>query len=817
MDKVKRFVPLLVIFLLALACNLPSLSIGRDQSLVSEAAATEVGADPLAVGEATVPTLTPTPAPPPTARVTQGDRAIFNGDWDSALGEYQAALEASADPEVEMAARLGIGHAQYLAGDYPAAQGTLESLVAEGSESPHIADAYFFLAQTYGAQEVYTEAAGAYSQYLALRPGLIDGLVHELRGEALFAAGDYPGAIAAYQAALGAARLSTGFEIEVKMAQAYDLSGDLATALVAYQDIYERTPNYDTKAQMDFLLGQAYTELGQMDQAYAAYLDAVENYPLVYDSYLALVNLVEAGVPVDELQRGLVDYFAGQYAVAVAAFDRYLQSGPLDLAEPEAPATALYYKGLALRGLGEPQTAIESWDQLVQDYPDDELWAKAWEQKADTLCDDLGECRRATEVLLDFVAAAPTHERAAEFLFDAASIAERGERLGQAAKLWERTASEYPSSEQTPRALFLAGITRYRLADYVAAHALFQQLLAQSGELEQRAAAFFWMGKSQEVLGDRQAARVAWEQAASLDPTGYYSERARDLLSGVQPFTAPRDYDLSFDLEAERAEAEDWMRTIFDLPAETDLSDLGSLGQEPRFQRGNELWRLGLYNDARAEFEDLRMSVEDDPADTYRLANHLIDLGLYRSGILAARRVLTLAGMDDAETMSAPIFFNHVRFGPYFRELIIPVSQEYNFHPLLLFSVVRQESLFEGFVRSAAGARGLMQIIPSTGQERADNAGWPPDYTAEDLYRPMVSIQLGVDYLNWQRGLFPGDLYSQLAGYNGGPDNAITWKGLVPPDPDLFLEAIRFEETRNYIKRIYEIFNIYKRLYDRTP
>src|SRR4030067_3571750 len=98
-----------------------------------------------------------------------------------------------------------------------------------------------------------------------------------------------------------------------------------------------------------------------MDQAYAAYLDAVQNFPLSYDSYLALVNLVEAGVPVDELQRGLVDYFAGQYAVAVAAFDRYLQAGPLDPAEPEEPATALYYKRLTLRCLGDQQTPIARW------------------------------------------------------------------------------------------------------------------------------------------------------------------------------------------------------------------------------------------------------------------------------------------------------------------------------------------------------------------------------------------------------------------------------------------------------------------------
>jgi soluble lytic murein transglycosylase len=277
------------------------------------------------------------------------------------------------------------------------------------------------------------------------------------------------------------------------------------------------------------------------------------------------------------------------------------------------------------------------------------------------------------------------------------------------------------------------------------------------------------------------------------------------------------EYDLSFDIEAERREAEEWIRTIFGLPDETDLSSPGILAGDARFQRGNEFWRLGLFEAARAEFEDLRMAIETDPANSYRLANHLLELGLYRSAIFAAREVLTQAGMDDGETMSAPIYFNHVRFGPYYRELIIPASQDYNFHPLLLFSVVRQESLFEGFVRSSAGARGLMQIIPSTGQEIAANEGWPPDYSDEDLYRPLVSINLGSNYLNRQRGFLSGDLYGALAAYNGGPGNAMTWKNLVPPDPDLYLEVIRFAETREYIKGIYEIFSIYKNMYDRTP
>ena len=132
-------------------------------------------------------------------------------------------------------------------------------------------------------------------------------------------------------------------------------------------------------------------------------------------------------------------------------------------------------------------------------------------------------------------------------------------------------------------------------------------------------------------------------------------------------------------------------------------------------------------------------------------------------------------------------------------------------------SLVRQESAFEGFVRSSAGARGLMQIIPATGEEIAQSLGWPPRYNAEDLYRPLVSLTLGSEYLSSWRTRLGGDTYAALAAYNGGPGNAAEWQKLANDDPDLFLEVVRFEETRNYIRGVYEIFTIYRRLYDRTP
>jgi soluble lytic murein transglycosylase len=756
-----------------------------------------------------LPTVTPTPQP--AARVMLGDQALFYGDWERAFAEFGEALETSPDEEVRYAARLGTARTNFLSGELVEAQAILEKMQSGESFLPLQAEVNFLLAQTYQAQENYHAAADAYARYLELRPGVIDSHVNELRGDALFAAGDYPAAITAYQAALGAHRLDTSLDIEFKMAQAYDLSGELATALVAYQDIYSRTANDFMRAQLDYLLAQIYFSTGETELAYNTYLDAVMNYPRSYDSYLALIELVEAGLPVDEFQRGLVDYYAGQYAVAIAAFDRYMQSDSADV------ASALYYKGLAQSAFGEYQAAIETWDQIIQSHPDSEVWADAWQQTAEVLWFHEGEYREAAQILLDFVEQAPTHPSAAESLFLAARIAERGSHLDLAARIWERVAAEYPGAESASQAIYLAGITRYRLADYLAAADQFQKLLAFSADPEDRSAAYLWLGKSRQALGETEAARAAWEQSATVDPTGYYSERAGDILAGNEPFTAPMEYDLSFDLEVERREAEEWMQTVFGLPEGIDLSTPGPLTEDVRFQRGNEFWHLGLYEPARAEFEDLRLSIENDPANSYRLANHLLDLGLYRPAIFAARQVLNQVGMDDAETMSAPIFFNHVRFGPYYRELIMPASQTYNLHPLLLFSVVRQESLFEGFVRSSAGARGLMQIIPTTGSEIAQNEDWPPGYSDEDLYRPLVSITLGSSYLNRQRGFLSGDLYAALAAYNGGPGNALAWKNLIPPDPDLFLEVIRFPETRQYIKGIYENFTIYKSMYDRTP
>lgn len=758
-----------------------------------------------------LPTSTPLPTIEPVIRIETGDQALFFGDYDSARREYEAAFNDSTDEALKAAALWGLGRTELADERYQQAIDVLTDLTETYPASTYSARAYFLMGQAYYGLNQYRASAQAYDTYMTRVPGVLDGYVQEYRGEALKEAEDYTGAQNAYEAALNAPRLDDSdhsIDLQVKIAQARASFGDYAGALTLYDQIFSSSTNDYIKAQMDYWAGNAHVQLGQLDQAYARYLHAVENYPLSYYSYLSLVELVDANIAVDELDRGLVDYFAAQYDVALASFDRYIN------ANPDNDGSAHYYRALTLRELRRTQDAIDELDYFIDAHASHERWADAWSEKAFLEWASQGDYQAGAQTLLEYVATVPESPLAPGMLVDAGRVIERDNRLEEAAETWERVADEYPASDQVPLALFWAGIARYRLNDFEGALATFQRSLLLSSQREDRARAYLWIGKTQGQLGESEAAQQSWQQGQSIDPTEYYSLRARDLLLDQAPFERPPTTNLNPDLVKERKDAEAWVRITFELPPETDLTGPATLAQDARFIRGTELWELGMYDEARLEFEALREAASGDAEDNFRLANHLLDIGLYRTGIFAARQVLTLAGQESqTASLTAPSYFGHRRYGLYYQDLIIVEAQKYGLDPLLLFSVVRQESLFEGFVRSTAGAHGLMQVIPATGEQIARELNWPPAYDSEDLYRPIVSVRFGAYYLDKNIDLFDGNFYPGLAAYNAGPGNAIVWNELAGNDPDLLLEIIRFEETRNYIRFIYEIFNTYRMLY----
>ncbi len=807
---IKKSITLLTIALILNACSMPSPDQGNPTPTHP----------PLTTP---LPPESPSPTPAPTQASdigtqlaeSSGDFALFMGDYQEAIKRFQQMAEQNSSPGETETANLGIGKAYYYMENYAAALDHLRP--AAESEDPIIsARAQYFLGQTFTQLERYGEGLGAYSAFLSLRPGIIDAHILTLQGDLHDLMGNHSQAISAYQAAFLAedVKSSSAEQLSIKIAITYEKLGDLETALSLYKDIYNTSKNEFTKAQMDLLIGRVYLAWEQPDQAYTYFQDAVNQYPYTYDAYSALVTLVNNNVPVNEYKRGLVNYHVSQYALAIEAFDRYLNEIPTEFADG-----ALYFKALALRAAGassgtpQNEEAIAVWQYLIENYPTSQFYIDAWEDIEFTQWAYMNNPVAAAETSLNFVARNPEALEAPDFLFLAGRSYERAGLLAEAAATWERIANEYPNAEETFRSIFFAGIALYRLNNYGGAQQIFNRALVLSSQPQETAAAYFWIGKCQEIQGEIAASLDSWKLAQTADPFGYYSIRAEDLLLRRDIFSNPASFNLNPSLAPFKLEAEVWLRSTFNLPADINLDSPGILEEDHRYKQGLELWTLGKYEMAKAIFETLRLEYQNDPAQLFRLIQAFVDIGLYRSALIASTQLLTSAGLEGAAALEAPEFFTRVRFGAYYLDWMMPLAESEQFSPLLLLSVMRQESTYEGFIQSSAGARGLMQIIPSTGAQLANELGWPENYTVEDLYRPYISLRLGIIYLDRQRQFFEGDLYAMLAAYNGGPGNTLVWHDLAPDDPDLFLEVVRIEETRNYIRLITEIHYIYHWLY----
>ncbi len=803
MHKTFKITLVIVLMLSLVACHRPTESPHADTS--SPTFPTFIATENQA------PEPTESPSLPPELLVSEGDHALFAGDYEAAITVFQDAINHSNDGEVIARAQFGLGQAYFNQDEISTALNYFRQ-AALTTDTVTSARAQYMLGQIYTRLERYDEALAAYQSYLTLRPGLIDARLHELRGDLFNTLGNYPAAIDSYQQAFLTDPGGGTDAQAVKLAQAYHSSGDDETALSLYKDIYVNANNDYTKAQMALLIGQILLAQNENEQAYEIFRESVHQFPFAYDAYTALVTLVNAQVPVNEFDRGLVNYYVGNHVLALEAFDRYLDEAPESLAD-----AALYYQGLSTRALdGEEnqRAAIALWEELIEAHPTSIYYVDAWEAIEFTLWAYLDDHPAAAQRSLDFVAQRPEMPEAPDFLFRAGRAYERGGMLPEAVETWARVAAEYPASNQTFPSTYFAGITLVRLGLWAEAQALFSRALVLTAEPSDLAAAYLWIGKCQEAQGEVAKALDSWKIAQTTNPFGHYSIRAEDLLIDQEPLSEPLRYELDPDLSPYRLEAESWLRTTFEISPEINLESPGMLAYDPRFQRGLEYWALGDYHVGKAEFDSIRIEYAEDPTQTFRLIPALIEIGLYRSALAASTQLLRLAGLERGEALLGPEYFSRIRFGAYFLDWIQPAAHAEDVSPLLLLSMIRQESSYEGFIRSSAGARGLMQIMPATGAQLAKNLGWPENYTVDDLDRPSVSTAFGANYLKQQRYLFEGDIFAMLAAYNGGPGNTLIWKDLTPfEDPDLFLEIVRIEETRNYIRLINEIHYIYGWLY----
>ena len=119
-----------------------------------------------------------------------------------------------------------------------------------------------------------------------------------------------------------------------------------------------------------------------------------------------------------------------------------------------------------------------------------------------------------------------------------------------------------------------------------------------------------------------------------------------------------------------------------------------------------------------------------------------------------------------------------------FARLIEHVASEHGIDPALVHAVVEAESNYRSTAKSQVGARGLMQLMPSTARDLGVKS-------ARTLFEPEVNIEAGVKYLKQLLRRFDGDLTSAIAAYNAGPAAVLKYDG-VPP----------FRETQDYVRKV---------------
>ena len=136
-------------------------------------------------------------------------------------------------------------------------------------------------------------------------------------------------------------------------------------------------------------------------------------------------------------------------------------------------------------------------------------------------------------------------------------------------------------------------------------------------------------------------------------------------------------------------------------------------------------------------------------------------------------------------------------------------SQVNGLDPAWVAAQTRAESSFMPKARSAADARGLMQILPGTGQLTAKRLGAPWS-GGESLYQPEINLRLGTAYLRQMLDRFGGFPYLAIAAYNAGPAPVDRWRlARAQLEPDFFIESIPYKETRDYVTRVLAFSVVY--------
>ncbi|MGA0600593.1 lytic transglycosylase domain-containing protein [Caulobacter sp. KR2-114] len=318
---------------------------------------------------------------------------------------------------------------------------------------------------------------------------------------------------------------------------------------------------------------------------------------------------------------------------------------------------------------------------------------------------------------------------------------------------------------------FMAGFLAFskmrdpRIADV---HFAKLQTIGQSPLTQSRA--LYWRGRAAEAMGDPLQAQIFYGQGAKYYTTFYGQLSA--IKAGVRTLTLDHDPVIT-SADRARFEGRDYVR------ATRMLAEIG----------------------ARDTFKQFVAAL----ADTLPTAQEealLVDMARgYGDQEVAMRAVRNAAKRG---------FILPERGYPIRTPPSAPGAPE----PAFVLGITRQESSFDPRARSGPGARGMMQLMPTTASIVARRLGMP--YSPGQLDDPDYNMQLGSAFLGQLVNQFSGSYVMASAAYNAGPGRPTAWVAdCTDPrasgtDPLDFIECIPFSETRDYVMRVMEATQVYR-------
>ena len=380
--------------------------------------------------------------------------------------------------------------------------------------------------------------------------------------------------------------------------------------------------------------------------------------------------------------------------------------------------------------------------------------------------------------------------------YQAAWIAEEDGDIEAAAAEFGRLGAAQDESIRQESA-FRHAFALYRLKRYAEAIAAFEKGEKAGFSSVERARHAYWKARALSESGDAAKAGAVMRSLASDPGAGPFALFAARAL-GRDPFellNAPPSGETSA-CANEKAQLWEKIRK----------ADWGEPDAD-KVRRAGRLIELGVVDYA---------VLEADRIDRTKVRR---TIGLVEGGIPALFRYLA-GDLRGAIRETSALSTDPASVGLIDR-LQYPLAPEYmgdcerkisGVDPLVLHSIIRQESQFQANALSAAGAVGLMQLMPRTAAEvaRKEKKRKP---TRRDLLRPDRNVAIGAAYLARLLRGYGGDFVRAVAAYNAGDPAVARWWDGADGDPALFLERMTYRETRFYVRRVF--FNLlqYYRIY----